>query len=222
MLAAADSGAEAAEALGARLGDANLCEPATQALLAIGAGDAAHGAEVAHGTSWVDGLGPLAQTLVVLGAVAAIVVGGRYLLRPVFRVIAGTRMRELFTAAALLLILLILLVIGSMYLGFATATGSVVAAREWEGRPEVMAVPSPRADSLEAALLRSGRGDRLLITVRPVAASSAIVDPPVLTTTTSPSPTPGPADNDCSSFVRHTTSPRSASNAETTPLWPAA
>lgn len=44
------------------------------------------------------------QTLVVLGSVAAIIVGGRYLIRPVFRVVAATRLREIFTATALLLI----------------------------------------------------------------------------------------------------------------------
>lgn len=48
-------------------------------------------------------------------------------------------------------------------LGFGTATGSVLAAREWEGARETMVVPWPRPDSLEAALLAAGDGDRVLL-----------------------------------------------------------
>ncbi|MFV1981613.1 MAG: cation:proton antiporter, partial [Rhodothermia bacterium] len=47
-------------------------------------------------TAWISGLPGWMQTLVVLGAVASIVVGGKYLLRPVFRAIARTRLREIF------------------------------------------------------------------------------------------------------------------------------
>ena len=46
-----------------------------------------------------------AQTLAVLAAVASIVVGGKYLIRPVFRFIAQSRLLEIFTAAALLLVI---------------------------------------------------------------------------------------------------------------------
>lgn len=48
-------------------------------------------------------------------------------------------------------------------LGFGTAEGSLIAARRWDGVPEVMAVPPPRPDSLEAALRDAGDGDRLLL-----------------------------------------------------------
>ena len=48
-------------------------------------------------------------------------------------------------------------------LGFGTATGSVLAARTWEGRRYTMETPPPRPDSLEAALLASGDGDRILV-----------------------------------------------------------
>lgn len=48
-------------------------------------------------------------------------------------------------------------------LGFGTATGTVLAARTWEGRRHTMQTPMPRPDSLEAALLASGGGDRILI-----------------------------------------------------------
>src|SRR5699024_7886753 len=40
-----------------------------------------------------------------LSAIAALVLGGRYLLRHLFRVIARTRMPEVFTGAALLVVL---------------------------------------------------------------------------------------------------------------------
>lgn len=55
--------------------------------------------------------------------------------------------------------------------GFGTATGTVLASRRWEGRREVMETPDPRPDSLEAALLAAGGGDRFLILDR---ASSAL------------------------------------------------
>ncbi|MEC5148011.1 monovalent cation:proton antiporter-2 (CPA2) family protein [Chitinophaga sp. 212800010-3] len=51
-----------------------------------------------------DGLPAWGQTLVVLGAVAVIIIAGRYLVRPLMRIIAGTRVRELFTATALLMV----------------------------------------------------------------------------------------------------------------------
>lgn len=47
---------------------------------------------------------PWARTLVVLGAVAVIVAGGRYLTRPLFQMVASTNLRELFSATALLLV----------------------------------------------------------------------------------------------------------------------
>lgn len=48
-----------------------------------------------------------AQTLVVIGAVSVIILAGRYLVRPLLRLVAGTRMRELFTTVALLLVIAI-------------------------------------------------------------------------------------------------------------------
>ena len=94
-------------------------------LLAVGtvAGGGA-GYEAAHAT-WVDGLPAWEKTLVVLAAVAAIVIAGRYVLRPVFRVIAGTRLRELFTATALLLIIGIALLMSQV--GLSPALGTFLA-----------------------------------------------------------------------------------------------
>ncbi|MDA1094742.1 MAG: monovalent cation:proton antiporter-2 (CPA2) family protein [Acidobacteria bacterium] len=72
-------------------------------LLAVAAPATAAGN--AHTTSWVTGLPPWAQTASVLGAVATIVLAGRFLVQPFFRAVARTGLREIFTAAALLLVI---------------------------------------------------------------------------------------------------------------------
>jgi monovalent cation:proton antiporter-2 (CPA2) family protein len=90
-------------------------------LLAVGGTRAA----ASGGTSWIDGLPPVAKTLVVLAAVVAIVVGGRYLTRPIFRFIARARLRELFTAAALLLVIAIALLMSRV--GLSPALGTFLA-----------------------------------------------------------------------------------------------
>lgn len=51
------------------------------------------------------GEGGLLGAARVLGVLILIVVGGRYLLRPIFRFIASTRLREVFTAFSLLLVI---------------------------------------------------------------------------------------------------------------------
>lgn len=62
------------------------------------------GNTTAHEQTLRDNLPAWAQTLMVLGAVTVIVVAGRYLVRPLLRVVARARVRELFTAFALLLV----------------------------------------------------------------------------------------------------------------------
>lgn len=57
-----------------------------------------------HNGGLTEGLPAGVQTLVVLGSVAAVILAGRYLLGPLFRIIAKTGLREMFTAAALLLV----------------------------------------------------------------------------------------------------------------------
>jgi len=52
---------------------------------------------LAHQANWV-------KVLASFGAVAGVVIGGRYMLRPLFRIVAATRLRELFTASSLLLV----------------------------------------------------------------------------------------------------------------------
>ena len=65
------------------------------------------------------------QTLVVLGMLSSIYIGGRYLFVPLLKIIAKTRIQELFTAAALLL------VVGVSYLmqlvGLSPALGAFMA-----------------------------------------------------------------------------------------------
>jgi monovalent cation:proton antiporter-2 (CPA2) family protein len=61
-------------------------------------------AEAGHGGAMLHGLPQWAQIAATLGAVVAVVVFGRYLTRPLFRFIAAARLREMFTASALLLV----------------------------------------------------------------------------------------------------------------------
>jgi len=71
-------------------------------LAAPGAGPTA---TAGHDDTWVAGLPGWAETLVVLAAVLAIILAGRFLLQPLFRAIARTGLRELFTATALLVVI---------------------------------------------------------------------------------------------------------------------
>ena len=87
-------------------------------------GTVEHG-DVAHGATLVSALPAWAQTLAVLGAVAAVVVGGRFMVRPLFRALARTRLREIFTAAALLLVVGIALLMTQV--GLSPALGTFVA-----------------------------------------------------------------------------------------------
>jgi monovalent cation:proton antiporter-2 (CPA2) family protein len=92
-------------------------------LLAVGpAAPAGPGHEAA---TPVDGLPAWARTLAVLAAVGVIVAGGRYLGRPLFRTIARTRLREIFTAAALLLVIGIALLMSLV--GLSPALGTFLA-----------------------------------------------------------------------------------------------
>lgn len=65
--------------------------------------------EVAHGAerslSLVEGLPGWGVTLITLAAVAAIILGGIFLTRPLFHFIHGARLREMFTAVALMIVI---------------------------------------------------------------------------------------------------------------------
>jgi monovalent cation:proton antiporter-2 (CPA2) family protein len=65
------------------------------------------------------------QAILVVAAVIAIVFAGRFLLRPFFRYIAGTRLREMFTATALFIVVGIALLMQK--LGLSPALGTFVA-----------------------------------------------------------------------------------------------
>jgi monovalent cation:proton antiporter-2 (CPA2) family protein len=97
------------------------------------AGAGAHAA--AHPElSLVDGLPGWGYALVVLGAIAAVVLGGHFLSRPLFRFIAESRLREVFTASALLLVVGIALLMTLVDLSPALGTflaGVVLADSEF-------------------------------------------------------------------------------------------
>ena len=103
--------------------------------VAEGAAGVVHG-EVAHHEefSLVAGLPGWAHALVVLGAVATVLLGGHFLSRPLFRFIAKSRLREIFTASALLLIIGIALLMTLVDLSPALGTflaGVVLANSEF-------------------------------------------------------------------------------------------
>lgn len=79
----------------------------------------------AHHNTLISGLPGWQQALAVLGLMAAIVVAGRILVRPVLRFIAGTRLRETFTATALLIVIGIALAMQAV--GLSAALGTFVA-----------------------------------------------------------------------------------------------
>ncbi len=84
-----------------------------------------------------DGIGALPgwqQALIVAALIGLIIVGGKLLVRPAFRLIAATRLREVFTAAALLLVIGIALAMQKVGLSPALGTflaGVVLAESEY-------------------------------------------------------------------------------------------
>ncbi|WP_128543113.1 monovalent cation:proton antiporter-2 (CPA2) family protein [Larkinella soli] len=79
----------------------------------------------AHHFSLVDGLPDWARPFVVVGAVVGLVLVGRYVMRPVFRIIARTGMREVFIATALLMVVSIAVLMEMV--GLSPALGAFVA-----------------------------------------------------------------------------------------------
>ncbi|MFO1013255.1 MAG: monovalent cation:proton antiporter-2 (CPA2) family protein [Caulobacteraceae bacterium] len=79
----------------------------------------------AHGGSLISGLPAWAKTLAVLGAVAFVIGAGRYLTQPVFRYIAAARLREIFTASALLLVVGVAVIM--QMVGLSPALGAFLA-----------------------------------------------------------------------------------------------
>jgi monovalent cation:proton antiporter-2 (CPA2) family protein len=93
-----------------------------------------------HGSSLIAGLPAWAQPLVVLGAVASIILAGRYLMRPLFRMVAATKIREIFVAFALLIVVGITLLMQQVGLSAALGTflaGVVLAESEYRHELEM-------------------------------------------------------------------------------------
>src|SRR6201996_5462588 len=76
------------------------------------------GSLLAHQPAWM-------QALAGLAAVAVVVGGGRYLVRPAFRFIAAARLREIFTASALLLVIAVAVLMELV--GLSPALGAFLA-----------------------------------------------------------------------------------------------
>ena len=90
-------------------------------------GGEGHGGEDGHGTalSLVEGLTGWQTGLVTVAAIAAVILGGSFLTRPIFRFIAMAQLRELFTAAALMLVIGIALLMSLV--GLSPALGTFLA-----------------------------------------------------------------------------------------------
>lgn len=107
-------------------------------LLAIGEGT--------HADShlWIDHFSIGVKTLIIVGIIAGIIAAGRYLVSPIFRLIAKTQLRELFTAAALLLVISIALLMTQIGLSPALGTflaGVVLAQSEYRHELETDVEP---------------------------------------------------------------------------------
>ena len=84
-----------------------------------------HGGDHGAGMSLVDGLGPWATAGVTIAAVAAVIFGGSFLTSPIFRFISGAKLRELFTATALMIVIGIALLMSLV--GLSPALGTFLA-----------------------------------------------------------------------------------------------
>ncbi len=72
-----------------------------------------------------DGDSRLLSAAVAIATIAAVVVGGRLLLRPLLQIIAHTRIQEIFTAAALLVVIGVALLVSSV--GLSMSLGAFLA-----------------------------------------------------------------------------------------------
>lgn len=79
----------------------------------------------AHGATLIGDLPRWAQTLAVLAAVGAIIVAGRFLTRPLFRLVAATGSREVFVGLALVMVVGIALLM--QLVGLSAALGTFLA-----------------------------------------------------------------------------------------------
>jgi monovalent cation:proton antiporter-2 (CPA2) family protein len=78
-----------------------------------------------HSTSLITHYPVWAQALLTIAAVLLVLVGGRYISRPLFRIVADTASREIFVAFALLMVVAITLLMGLV--GLSAALGTFLA-----------------------------------------------------------------------------------------------
>jgi monovalent cation:proton antiporter-2 (CPA2) family protein len=93
-----------------------------------------------HGSTLISEFPAYIQAAIIMSVVAGIVVAGRFLLRPVFRIVADTGAREIFVAFALLLVVGITLLMGEIGLSPALGTflaGVVLADSEYRHELEM-------------------------------------------------------------------------------------
>jgi monovalent cation:proton antiporter-2 (CPA2) family protein len=93
-----------------------------------------------HDGGLTAGLPAWAQGALVLAAVALIILAGRYLMRPLFRLVAGSGIREIFVAFALLIVVGITLLMQAVGLSAALGTflaGVVLAESEYRHELEM-------------------------------------------------------------------------------------
>ncbi|MEL7127726.1 MAG: monovalent cation:proton antiporter-2 (CPA2) family protein [Pseudomonadota bacterium] len=88
-------------------------------------GHDSHGGGHGMDMSLVDGLPAWGVTLVTIAAVAAVILAGIFLTRPVFRFIHAARLREMYTALALLIVVSISFLM--MLVGLSPALGAFIA-----------------------------------------------------------------------------------------------
>ena len=87
----------------------------------VAAGGEQGGGEAHDSFNLVDGLAPWAYGLVIISSVAFLTIGGHYLSRPLFKFVAASGLREIFTATALMLIIGIAALMGLVGLSPALA-----------------------------------------------------------------------------------------------------
>jgi monovalent cation:proton antiporter-2 (CPA2) family protein len=95
------------------------------ALLPLLAIAAPHAADDGHSLSLIAQYPAWLQGIAILAAVAGLMLAGRYLLRPVFRVVADTGAREIFVAFALLMVVGVTLLMSLV--GLSPALGAFLA-----------------------------------------------------------------------------------------------
>ncbi|WP_251359619.1 monovalent cation:proton antiporter-2 (CPA2) family protein [Kangiella sp. TOML190] len=92
------------------------------ALMPLLATMAVNGVDDSHAGSHLQGW---QQTLLVIASIASIIFAGRYLIQPLFNLIARTGLREIFIATSLLLVIAITL--GMQWVGLSPALGAFLA-----------------------------------------------------------------------------------------------